>query len=257
MAKSSKPLSPRTQTRAIPTSQVRAELTYDVTRLINEILAIDSEFCTTIRCEENVSYQEIERLFQSYRAQVLDLTSRLFTLYTGDKCAVCVKSLNLTDDRLWDLDWDHFHLPMNVAYDLPFVYTFARDSASSQVRRKSDAKQGLGIYAFTKNTGLARALEQGYWFCNDLGTLGDAYENVNDDWPNLYNATAIAALKYPSKDAVIYPLGLLCVDNKKGGFDDLACRQIMEIIANILYYTLRLSISISAEKGNGHGKARN
>lgn len=231
------------------------DLLFIGTRAINEILFLDSEFCTTIRCEENISISEIERLFNQYRTRVLNITANLFTKYTGSECAVCIKQLNMTDTGLYEVDYDNYHLPMNVAYHMPFVYTFARDSGSSG-RRAADAKDGLGIYPFSENSGLAQALENGYWYCNDLGSLGAGYNNANPEWPALYNATAIAALKYPSKEGVVCPLGLLCVDNKDGGFDDLSCRQILEIIANIFYYTTRLLISTLTSKGKPDGQAR-
>ncbi|MEI9899165.1 MAG: hypothetical protein WDN31_02480 [Hyphomicrobium sp.] len=222
---------------------------------ISEILVADSELCTFIHRHSDATGAEVEAKFESYINVLLTNIREIFTFYTGSTCAACIKTLNLTNDVKHLLDYDG---SSSIPEDLPFVYTFARDSASRKLRAHVDKRQELSIYRYDQNTGLTLAKSDsssGFWHHNDLKSLGTLYQNKNSDWDKYYNAALIVVLRNPVGEQVEEALGFLCVDNKIGNFDADTCRSIMEILANIVYYTLRLSVSrmkiIGGASGNG------
>lgn len=217
---------------------------------INEILAIDSAHCAYIRRNRDAGLHELQAQFSAYSSDVLSLIRELFTTYTGYDCAACIKALNLSDKARNHIDFD------TIAKDteLPYVYTLGRDLVSKVHRSHVDSKPGLNIYRYTKNSGLTFAMKdsKGYWQSNDLKGLGATYWNGNPDWDKHYNAVAVVMLRNPFSEDDAEAVGFLCVDNKGGGFDDVTCKEFMEILANIVYYTLRMYTRALEQIGGQH-----
>ena len=215
-------------------------------KVIDEIIAIDSIYCTLFHDDAKLQEIDLDTEFRLYLPKVVELIVDLFTEYTGDQCAVCIKALSLTPDIPNVTDANQ----AAPGADLPFVYTFWRDYRSHAARAELDRDPRLRIYRHRRNTGLTNARKNGYWHCNDLAALGPTYKRSNPIWSRFYNATAIVNLAYRSEGQSIHPLGFLCVDNMRGGFDDEACRYILEILANILHFSVRTTLSLSLKMGN-------
>lgn len=222
-------------------AQARARLDF-LTRRINEILAIDSAHCVFLYRHPKATKEQLQERFGTYISETLSQIRDLFNAYTKSECAVCVKLLNLDSEIRTYVEPDK--VPEGAT--LPYVYTLARDPFSRPHRAHIDQTKPLDIYRFDFNTGLAKAMEgghRGYWFANDLLAMGPNYRNIHGDWFKYYTATCTVVLRTPHVDEVNQALGFLCIDNMTGGFDDNVCRQTVEILSNIVYYTLWMYIS--------------
>jgi hypothetical protein len=214
------------------------------TRLLNQILAVDSVYCTNIRANDELTLEDVLTEFRLYSDEVLDLLVDLFTMYTGSRSAVCIKALRQEDEaQLVNCE------EADLGRDFAKVATFLRDPHSRTERGQTDEQPGLGVYDLSANSGLRKAKQAGYWYCNDLEAEGESYESIHRKWNEHYNATAIHALAYPSEGKLVRPFGFLCIDNFGGGFDGDACRDMMGIAANILYYTIRVTTAVSDARG--------
>jgi len=218
-----------------------------IMREINEILGIDYKYCTMLI--DNIgtlSRRDIEHEFDKYLLQILTHTSRIFSIYTMEECAACVKVLcGSSAGGGWpSLRWDTD--PSRVAH----VRTFGRDPTSRYKRSASDKLDG---YFYKDNAAFKYIIEDGkgqsYYFENDLKNPSRPYFNNNPSWPDLYNATAVAAVENPDLSSSQQTIGFLCVDNFKGGFDGDSTRHILQSIASILYYSMGLTFLCMNEIG--------
>jgi hypothetical protein len=214
-------------------------------KIMSEIAAADSGYCAVLHAADQLSLSDMEDEFRLYGEMVVDRIAALFTIYTGYESNVCIKICNFSPD-----------IPSTSSFaagsgraDRPFVYSFWRDSKSSDRRHKVDSDPQLGVYSISENTGLMKARQDGYWFCNDLSALGTSYISKNRDWTSYYNATSVAAIAPPCETGPVNPNGFLCVDNMGGGFDSQACYYIMSILANILHYSMWMTTQIAHKKG--------
>lgn len=221
------------------------------TKRLNEILASDYDHCiylSDVVLEElrrlppqarQVNFHKIRRNFNKYVEEVLSQAVSLFTIYTGDQCAVSIKML--TTEK---------HLQGNAKQALgsegaKYVWTYARDSQSRVRRAVVDRDPSLATYEWHGHSAFAEVMhsksQHGYFCSNDLDAMGARYWNANSRRAEFYNATIVCALKNPASEDVVEAMGFLCVDNMRGGFDAGSCRQILEAIASILYYTFRIT----------------
>lgn len=89
----------------------------------------------------------------------------------------------------------------------------------------------LPEYRYDQNTAFKVILDedtnQSYYMSNNLKTEQSekTYNNANENWHKYYNACLVAPIRYKEmkedgaeKSAV---LGFICVDNKKGGFNEV------------------------------------
>lgn len=219
------------------------------TTRINEMLALDYEHCINLRNPvTDRDSDEIRNKLKEYLTELLGNVATLFSEYTGQECAACIKVLSKHHDHKEQLDYENSPSDSEAS----FVYTYSRDPKSRLRRSQADNATGLDLYRFEQNAAFAKIMHseilKGYYFKNDLASLGDEYWNINKKWPDLYNAVAVAALKTPHKDEVVEALGFICVDNKGGGFDNETCRQLLESVASIVYYTLRVTVAAINEE---------
>lgn len=241
-------------------AETRARLE-NSTKELNQILAVDYVHCMYVaglgcdpRKRDEAFIQEARNRLNTYIVEMLGHAASLFTSYTGAKCAASLKILS--SER-------HERGTAKQAVDAEdpprFVYTYARDPQSRVRRSATDGLPRLGIYEWTDHAAFGEVMngseQHGYFFSNDLKALGPKYWNANPRWKEFYNAIAVCALKNPANEDVVEAMGFLCIDNSDGGFDAGACRELLECIASVIYYTFRTTeeaINTRVEvQGNG------
>jgi hypothetical protein len=103
-------------------------------------------------------------------------------------------------------------------------------------------EKGTKIYDIDKNTVFRHlVILRETAFChNDLQSLGEAYDNENNNWEKYYNATLAVPIRYISdygKQFIFY--GVLTVDSLnekkiKDLFSDVQCKHILAHVADLL-----------------------
>lgn len=162
-----------------------------------------------------------------FKRAVLAHTVSIFTAYTGNQCACCIK-----------LFGGYAAYETSGNYETDDISTLLRDDASKVHRSYYDEE----VYKYHKNSAFWSIMDDPnadeYFFSNDLEALGDNYDNDHKGWRKHYNATAVFPIKPPDKLARDNAIGFLCVDNFTGNFDDDYTKHILATIANTLYYVL-------------------
>lgn len=226
----------------------KAELARDGGRFVrvltqlNELLEIDYHYCTYLSGpgrQANAGF--IKKEFERYLDDLLSHTATIFRYYTGSDCSASIKQLHISAE----VDPTIECAPCN-GDRFEYIYTLHRDPVSKVARRKADRKgTALYIYPYAHNTAFKEMLGspdnfKSFFTMDELDSRGTDYENSNPEWRKYYNAVAVAALSEPGGDGPIpHTLGFLCVDNLSGGFDDQACRQLLECVASIAYYSIQ------------------
>ncbi|MEA3066381.1 MAG: hypothetical protein QOJ27_2842 [Sphingomonadales bacterium] len=216
-----------------------------ILKIISEVAATDSGYCAVLHSSDELTLPEMENEFRLYGEKAVDRIAEIFRIYTGHPSSACIKACNLTPDVPNAVSLAEHHR----SGDPPFVYTFWRDSSSVFRRDAIDSDPNLAVYPLNGNTGLLRARQNGYWFCNHLQSLGEEYRSENAGWSRYYNATCVVCIAPPCEGRPINPLGFLCIDNMGGGFDDSTCRHIMNILGNLLHYSMWMTAEIAHRKG--------
>lgn len=179
----------------------------------------------------------------NFIAHLLNSSKNIFDIYTGDKCAVCIKLFSQNHPS----HANKGHLTRSEKQ----VETLARDSTSrtSRCTHVDDKK----TYSYKANTAFQKIIDQmdiqNYWFCNDLRSQND-YFNGNPLWNKYYNATAVIAIADPDDVGPERIIGFLCVDNMNGGFEKDVTKLTLSIMANTLYYVLTAMYLIASGRGN-------
>lgn len=199
-----------------------------------------TKFCAELRrAIQREEVAMVKASFESYLSSTLDATSRLFKTYTNDTCAASIK-LFCEDKKAEKLDDGDDSTGHSGS-----VWTLKRDSASTALRAQVDSV--IKEYEYDKNAAfmyiLDREHEPDYFVSNDLSELERLrrYWNENKKWKNFYNATIVVPIRSPNGRCV----GLLCVDNREGGFDDGRCVHILFGIAADLYYSIRTVLAVA------------
>ncbi len=219
----------------------------------NQSLATDYLFCQFIdRERQKPDFDEdyISGEFHRYIEDTLNHVAKIFTIYTGKPCAASIKIFSESQTEKIELNLDA-SLPKDGVY----VFTLGRDKASNHDRSPVDEDGSpLAVYSYRDNTAFRRITHDpelcGYFVAEKLSSLSSKdYVNTRPDWRDHYDAVAVASLKNPTKKAVDQALGFLCVDNRHGGFiDNGTCREILESLASIAYYSIRKTIGLVRSK---------
>jgi hypothetical protein len=157
---------------------------------------------------------------------ILDRTAEIFGEETGFVCSCSIKILT----------------PNPIGQKEPWFITHARDSISSQIRRRDDAsRESYPITAHTPFHQLLSDLNNRGFYCNNdlrFEVAEGRYSNGNENWRRYYNATAIVTIEDPATTRGEDVIGFLCVDNKFGSFEPENCYYILSLIASELYFAL-------------------
>lgn len=180
----------------------------------NLISKINSDIITNDFSKERAR----DLAFQKYLIYLLGNIKEIFDLLTADQCAVCVKIII-----------------SNEQPELSTVKTQYRDSISFRERKSTD--KNLQSFPYYENTAFKLIIQDPYknpfFLSNDLRNE-KGYNNKNPNWNKYYNASLVVPISIPlSKDQDRIILGFICIDNQKGGFDDVVCRNILSSIADL------------------------
>lgn len=159
-----------------------------------------------VKIHENPSKQSTDRKdLHGFAHYMVANVKEVFDVLTGNDCAVSIKLLDTQG----------------------VIRTLIRDAISS--RERSEIDRQLPEYRHDQNSAFEIILDeeanQSYYMSNDLKTE-QSYNNANKNWNRYYNACLVAPIRYiiemkedgAEKSAV---LGFICVDNKKGGFNEV------------------------------------
>lgn len=182
----------------------------------------------------------LEEAVSNYVSDLLYRTKLIFDEITGDNCSVCVKLFDISSDGSFP--------------ETPVLRKTLRDP-SSAAERMIGLDERITISENTAFNFIAgSAVHRSFYFNNALyrSYLAGNYQNSRPEWFKFYNATAVCAIKNPSKRFQNDTIGFLCVDNFKGNFDaDLTCA-IMKSLATCLFYVYRNLVLIkSSSDGMG------
>jgi hypothetical protein len=211
-------------------------------RQMNDILALDYSYCTYLsQLDGDFSVNDVHDRFDRYIEKFLTHTAELLKDYTGGSCAACIKVFSSSATTRVQIDPGAERPPSGATV----VFTLGRDELSRRERDRVDHETSpLHVYPYTGNAAFFyithREEYDGYYHGNGLGQKSqDEYWNANPRWRESYDAVAVASLKNPANKAVEQALGFLCIDNKVGGFDRDHCREILECLASVAYYSIR------------------
>lgn len=173
--------------------------------------------------ESHIENEEVKNAIRN----ILDNVRVLFTGYTKDTCAVCIK-LKLEDTK--GESW---------------VRSYVRDSHSAEARKDIDRNKSTTYqYRISANTAfieIFRAPEGRTGFLsNNLYRLylAKKYRNSNTRWRDFYNACMVVAIAPGEPPTVQNSIGFLCVDNIRGGFDRSVAMPILLQFSAIIYTAL-------------------
>jgi hypothetical protein len=166
-------------------------------------------------------FEELLADFESYMATLTSNLQSYLSLLTEDKCSVSIKIVKeINGDR--------------------YVKTFYRDADSYRKRRESDfySDGNYFIYRTRENTAFdvitnEEHLERAY--VNDNLLNDKHYNNMNPRWKDLYLATAVVPISVKIKDKTRNVLGVLCVDNFKGGLSNENVENFLSGIGKLLF----------------------
>lgn len=208
------------------------------------------------------------RIFRHLCSYITDGVKTSFNEYfrskgidVGTDLAVSVKLIITPDEVLEALAQLHQlsqeQKQLIQAKDQWFITVF-RDNYThihSPLREKSQT-----IYDIDKNTAFRNVVrsQADAYCCNDLQSLGAAYENENINWRDYYNATLVVPIRYLSLDRSHYRCyGILAVDsmNKKkleNLYNEVECKYILGHAADLLatFFLLLEVTNHSPNNGN-------
>lgn len=214
---------------------------------LREILEIDYRYCTYVaEYDHRNGCDALRREFDAYLSDLLTHAASMFTHYTGTTCAACIKQLVVEAQNT------AMSRPDDVSADAAELFTQARDAYTRIERGKAD-RVGSSVrrYSYTQNTAFSSIMratdDVGLYFTLDKLTEREPneYFNVNPNWQKYYDAVAVCALYQPGGDGPMPKItGFVCIDNKGGGFDEGPCRQLLECLSSIVYYTIQMTGSV-------------
>ena len=166
-----------------------------------------------------------------FLAELVERTRAIFETMIKERCAVCIKSifeLDGTENELRALDAG----PGRV-----FVHTLLRDRESHHNRRGSNP----AYYSVKDNTAFEQILDRkepnNYFIENNLEALAqrNGYRNSNPNWRKFYNATLVAPVYVlnPDDGTERNAIGFLCVDTKRGIFNEDVHVSTLQILAKL------------------------
>lgn len=215
--------------------------------ILKQILSRDFQFCELMHWSgEGFSKGRVEDLSNAYIRDILGLVAKLFTIYTNHPSSACIKYFSIEMDEEEDDNGEERFRLTGLEPGPNYITTLCRDIGSEQ---RGQLVRGIDEpYSYTANTAFLEIVQHrtrydGYFFGNML-TDDSSYQNGNSNWSEHYDSTAVCALQDPSRLKLNNLIGFLCVDNRGGGFDDKACRALLECCSSILYYSLQTVLSV-------------
>ena len=108
------------------------------------------------------------------------------------------------------------------------------------IRDRSDIDTEVETYPYYRNTAFDCILgheKKNFFLSNDLLELEKQgrYRNYNQKWKDSYNACLVVPIRAVAKIEYNKNIGFLCVDNMKGGFDEIIAFNILAGFADLLY----------------------
>ena len=179
--------------------------------------------------KDQEEFKETETKFREYMIFFLNNVKEVFDVVTRDQCSVCIKLIE----------------PNETNTEQSYITTHSRDAIS--YRERSTIDKDLEKYPYYENMAFNRLLNKKYadkyYICNDLQNERP-YTNINPNWKKYYNACLVVPISLPYKDIdgkkkrII--IGFLCVDNLKGGFDELVAHDLLAAIADLQFIVFSL-----------------
>ncbi len=167
-------------------------------------------------------YEGENRLFYLF---LINNVKTIFDILSDSECSVCIKILE----------------QQQSSTDLS-VKTLLRDSGSYRERDSSNTV--IRNYSYEENTAFKNIMSydipQNYYVSDNL--LSErVYENINENWNDYYNATLVCPIRLKLEEGednssnIYTVIGFICIDNKKGGFDNRICIQLLASIADSIF----------------------
>lgn len=200
---------------------------------------------------------EIFRLLASNRG--------LSPLRAGEAKAIIVQHLSDVVEETKRIFEEITRSPCDVTLKLVYPPNTVGRGGSSRTAQISDLRvrdlirdavsrrdRGLnGDYQCILNSAYNNILQQKgpnyYYMSNNLRKEDPPFANPRTDWNQHYNACLVVPVQIgpsgipnPQASAVRHIVGFLCVDNKKGGFDERICFNVLCGIADYLFVYLYL-----------------
>ena|GEM_PF-4649365 len=172
-----------------------------------------------------------------YLLYFLDNVKETFDALTGYNCSSCIK----------------FLLPANVGGTGEIlVKTYMRDACSYGKRKSSDAV--LGEYNYKANTAfeyiMNSEVEDMHYISNNL-RMETMYNTANNKYSRYYNATVVVPICLKKSDEPDMVYGFLCVDNKRGGFDEIIAPAVLQAYADQLLMVLMMGVDLELNEALG------
>lgn len=173
-------------------------------------------------------------------AKVMDHIAAAYSVWTGAKCAACLKLFALSDG-----EQDSFRLA-----------TFCRDEDSSDRRGARDGDDYTTLAENGAFNHIVNAKQENYFLSNDLVGERVYYNHGRGDWSDYYRSALVLAvqctpLKGERKERTDL-LGFLCVDSMEPGiFREPEMVRFGGCIADTMFWPLRVMQAAEGRKGNG------
>lgn len=168
-----------------------------------------------------------EKSFIGYIDLFVNNIKDIFNALTGDTCSVCIKFLEEDKES-----------------KTIFVRTYRRDSLC--YRERCPVDQEIERYPYYRNTAFISILSptgKSYFLCNNLSERASKgeYENFNPMWHYYYNACLVVPIRASVKSGYFnnQNIGFLCVDNMKGGFDQVIGFNLLAAFADLSFVLFR------------------
>lgn len=197
-----------------------------------QLLKSFQEFCSLVSSGTNhdAEREKFRGEYQRFIRELLEKASIVFREYTGYKCHTCIKGYERGRK----------------------ISTLARDGSTSDDRTRVDEYRKS--YHYTENTAFEQIIDNpnvSYFYSNHLiirSVLG-MYSNSHVGWRRYYNACAVVPLTDMTSSEAISTesvVGFLCVDNKRWGFDDRSCKNLLFFFSRILFHVTKLPKEINS-----------
>jgi len=179
----------------------------------------------------------LEEATQRYVVGLLQRVKNIFDTLTGRDCSVCIKLLSDP------VSTGSTHPPM--------IVKTIRDPLSSASRFFADDEEFNALENTAFRYLIGEKSPRYFYYNNDLyrSYLLGEYESSRDSWPEFYNATAVCAIKNPTKDGSNEIIGFLCVDNFSGGFEREVSCETLKMASTSLYYVFSNLSAIQKHSG--------
>lgn len=179
---------------------------------------------------DDAKYDLLAIKSNQYVQSSLNILSKIFQLYSGSECHVSIKTYEKTSKT---------------------VTTFGRDEGAIGKRKAID--EHSKTIPYSENTAFKKILDDPLVDCfvsNHLLLLKTfkKYENSHEKWWQFYTATIVAPVTDATHPAEINHetvYAFLCVDNKRGGFDNKSCKNLALSAARLYHYFFILLGKIS------------